>query len=498
MEEEEHVCEECPKCKKGAPAWMATFADMATLLMAFFVLILSFAEMNVPKFKMITGSLKNAFGVQQLIPVVEQPKGTTIIEMSFSPNPTPSVTEEMRQDTTDTVKPEIELQQKDKDSDYDTQADAQKVSEALAEEIAKGQVEVRTFGDRVVVQFTPQEVTEENKPQLEKETQNALKKVLNAAAEVESPVKMSGLDPATMGISTAASDKPEQGSEGSDDQKGSLGNQREKGLESELDEGGVNKGDEQSEQNSQKRDVPEDGQADAKVEAKAGSTEQAKAAASTQVAAQAAAEAAAAAANNGATAEEVKAAAVSAAQTAAQAMNEGKTVTEALKDATQAAGSAQGQGAGDKQARLDRQQKKLQSSLKTEIAQGLVKVERRDGKLKITVGAGGAFPSGGAELTPQARQIIAKLGQVVENEAARVEVSGHTDNVPLYYSQKYRDNWDLAAARASSVVQEIGNSSKLKLEQMKAVSYGESKPIESNDKPEGREKNRRIEIDVSY
>ena len=60
-EEEEHECEECPP--KGAPAWMATFADMATLLMAFFVLILSFAEFNVPKFKQISGSLKNAFGI---------------------------------------------------------------------------------------------------------------------------------------------------------------------------------------------------------------------------------------------------------------------------------------------------------------------------------------------------------------------------------------------------------------------------------------------------
>ena len=50
---------------KGAPAWMATFADMATLLMAFFVLILSFAEFNVPKFKQISGSMKNAFGIQR-------------------------------------------------------------------------------------------------------------------------------------------------------------------------------------------------------------------------------------------------------------------------------------------------------------------------------------------------------------------------------------------------------------------------------------------------
>jgi flagellar motor protein MotB len=44
---------------------MATFADMATLLMAFFVLILSFAEFNVPKFKQISGSLREAFGVAE-------------------------------------------------------------------------------------------------------------------------------------------------------------------------------------------------------------------------------------------------------------------------------------------------------------------------------------------------------------------------------------------------------------------------------------------------
>ena len=59
VEEEEKEEEECPKCPPvGAPAWMATFADMATLLMAFFVLILSFAEFNVPKFKQISGHLR--------------------------------------------------------------------------------------------------------------------------------------------------------------------------------------------------------------------------------------------------------------------------------------------------------------------------------------------------------------------------------------------------------------------------------------------------------
>ena len=100
--------EECPPCKSGSPAWMATFADMATLLMAFFVLILSFAEFNVPKFKQISGSLKNAFGVQKIVPIVEQPKGTTVLSLNFSPTPAKSVTDEKTQQTTDTTKNELE------------------------------------------------------------------------------------------------------------------------------------------------------------------------------------------------------------------------------------------------------------------------------------------------------------------------------------------------------------------------------------------------------
>ena len=111
-EEEEEVVEfeeGCPECKKcppvGAPAWMATFADMATLLMAFFVLILSFAEFNVPKFKQISGSLKNAFGVQRVVPIVEQPKGTTILSLNFSPSPNPSISTDMTQQTTSTAQP---------------------------------------------------------------------------------------------------------------------------------------------------------------------------------------------------------------------------------------------------------------------------------------------------------------------------------------------------------------------------------------------------------
>ena len=147
-EVEEEEDEECPKCPPvGAPAWMATFADMATLLMAFFVLILSFAEFNVPKFKQISGSLKNAFGVQRIVPVVEQPKGTTVLSLNFSPSPTPSVSKDLTQQTTQIEQSKLELQQKDKDSDgADGNQSAEQVVKALEEAVARGDIEIETDG----------------------------------------------------------------------------------------------------------------------------------------------------------------------------------------------------------------------------------------------------------------------------------------------------------------------------------------------------------------
>jgi chemotaxis protein MotB len=164
--EPECKCEECPKCVQLVPAWMPTFADMATLLMAFFVMILSFAEMNVPKFKQISGTMKNSFGVQRLIPTVEQPKATSVIAQNFSPAVAqPTVLDTVKQDTTDETKKDVELKTEDKtqedgstgeqtkSSDPETEAEAKKVAEALKEEIAQGKVKVSTEGEKVVVEL---------------------------------------------------------------------------------------------------------------------------------------------------------------------------------------------------------------------------------------------------------------------------------------------------------------------------------------------------------
>ena len=107
---EEDAPEECPSCPPaGAPLWMATFADMMSLLLCFFVLILSFAEMNVPKYKQISGSLQSAFGIQRIVPVVEPPKAQSLIAKAFTPSvaqPTPIDT--IRQQTTDETQADLE------------------------------------------------------------------------------------------------------------------------------------------------------------------------------------------------------------------------------------------------------------------------------------------------------------------------------------------------------------------------------------------------------
>ena len=75
---------ECEECEEGAPAWMATFADMATLLMTFFVLLLSFSNMDVQKFKSMLGSVKDAFGTVTENPGDFEEKSSTPVSIQLS------------------------------------------------------------------------------------------------------------------------------------------------------------------------------------------------------------------------------------------------------------------------------------------------------------------------------------------------------------------------------------------------------------------------------
>ena len=107
------------KCKcppPGLPGYMGTFADLMSLLMCFFVLLLSFAEMDVQKFKQIAGSMEKAFGVQNILEVKDIPKGTSVIAQEFRPGrPEPTPIDTIMQQTIDMTQTELDFQPGDAD-----------------------------------------------------------------------------------------------------------------------------------------------------------------------------------------------------------------------------------------------------------------------------------------------------------------------------------------------------------------------------------------------
>ncbi|MDC0900343.1 flagellar motor protein MotB [Paracoccaceae bacterium] len=394
LDDEEQDAEDCPKCPpQGAPAWMATFADMATLLMAFFVLILSFAEFNVPKFKQISGSLKEAFGVQKVVPVVEQPKGTTVIELNFSPNPDPSISTTLRQDTTELQKPEINKKTEDgkspdgtgddkkNQSDFEGAGgegaealDATELAKQLKKAIDTGEVTVETLGENVVINFPEEKTSDEDVSTMIAETLEALDEAREKSGASESEVLFGGIEQELAKLAAA------------------------------IDES-----------------LPQDGQG------QGGSS--------------------------------------------SQESEEEKIASRTTEELTVA--------------------------LKEQIDQGLIEVEQRDGKVFVTVGSGGAFPSGTADLTDEAQRIIDRIALSAMSPDSSIKVTGHTDDVPISNGQ-FRDNWDLGAGRAASVVQAIQNTGLITGDRLEAVSKGEMEPVADNATFAGREKNRRIEIEISY
>jgi len=118
--------------------------------------------------------------------------------------------------------------------------------------------------------------------------------------------------------------------------------------------------------------------------------------------------------------------------------------------------------------------------------------------VKITLSDSLTFNSGSSQILPTARFVLEKISEMFDEEVESTEVQGHTDTVPISRASYYRSNWHLGAARAVSVVQFIRERSELAPENYKASSFGEYKPIETNETPEGRRQNRRVEIYVKY
>lgn len=160
----------------GGSGWLATFADLMSLLMCFFVLLLSFSEMDVLKYKQIAGSMKDAFGVQNEVKVKDIPKGTSVIAQEFSagrPENTP--VNKVQQQTADTTKMTLDVRSKppgesESNSEGSTNPDvaeavmrevlrreasetADMVSKALSDEISAGKIDVESGLSTVTIRI---------------------------------------------------------------------------------------------------------------------------------------------------------------------------------------------------------------------------------------------------------------------------------------------------------------------------------------------------------
>jgi chemotaxis protein MotB len=105
------------------------------------------------------------------------------------------------------------------------------------------------------------------------------------------------------------------------------------------------------------------------------------------------------------------------------------------------------------------------------------------------------FPTGAAELTEQGRDVLNSVADDFQDFPYQIAVLGHTDNVPVgrKLAQRFPSNWELAAARSASVVRLLEDSG-IPPDQLAVVSFGANRPFASNETPEGRAHNRRIEI----
>ncbi|MBW2270053.1 MAG: OmpA family protein [Deltaproteobacteria bacterium] len=134
----------------------------------------------------------------------------------------------------------------------------------------------------------------------------------------------------------------------------------------------------------------------------------------------------------------------------------------------------------------------LVQDLEAEVASGEIEIEQLREGLRLNLTQDVLFSSGSAEVNASGRQVLSKVAQRVKEAPNAIVVRGHTDNVPIS-SSHFPTNWELAGARASRVVRLLEEGG-VASERLSAVSHGRTLPRGSNATPEGRARNRRIEI----
>lgn len=355
----------CPECPKGVPFYLATFSDMAILLMAFFVLILAQVQFDIQNFQKISGSLRQSFGVQTMNLEIKPPTARSLLVETFSPADTVrDLSDNLRQLALNTDSQYLLRNTDSFDNKYDIQRELEILRAVFEEEITQGEVSVRIDGETFVVEINSDASSPDtNGGQSQRRSGTVRQEVIDA-------------------IETVAQ------------------------VQSEI-------------------------------------------------------------------IREISVFAVSNSQAAAAEAAERERI------------------AGE---RLEQ----VRTQLQTQQQRGLLEIEREQDEVIIRLASQDSFRSGSADLTQGFSELLEEVARTIDlADAQEVRVEGHSDNLPIAFSDVFRSNWDLSSARASAVTNLLLADPALADIQFSVVGFADTVPIASNETPEGRAQNRRIDIKLA-
>jgi chemotaxis protein MotB len=340
-------------CPSMAPPWMATFSDLGTLLMAFFVLILARSVVDSPRMETVMGSVALAFGVERIVPKLEIPMGETLLETEYTPSDAENtIASDASQNSDDTTQDYIKQMTERGDAVSNIQDEYIQVLEELENEIETGQVNITLEDEKIVVEMTEGDEGAKGKDG------RAKGGVTQETIEVAKKL----FDLTTFGSSNIVL-------------------KREPGWEA-----------------------------------------------------------------------------------------KGKEVTTLSSV------------------------EEIKSALSEEIEDGIAEVEKQGDSVLIRLTKADSFVSGEATLSSNFEDTLLRVGSALESTIGVIRVEGHTDNQMVGFSDRYKSNFDLSAARAAAVADYLTANTQLETGRLTITGLADTKPVASNDTSEGRTKNRRIEL----
>ncbi len=139
---------------------------------------------------------------------------------------------------------------------------------------------------------------------------------------------------------------------------------------------------------------------------------------------------------------------------------------------------------------------RVRATLHPEIESGMIRLERTAQAVVIRFSDLAFFSPGSERVTPSFGAVIARISALLGETEGTIVIQGHTDDIPISTS-RFRSNWELSTARAVSVAHELLNSSAIEQTRVVVQGHADSRPIVSNDSPQHRAQNRRVEIHIS-